>query len=364
MTLRLFLTAATTLGLVAALSSFEARAAELKKLTALIPIPNFDESFAPVAVAKYLGYFEKEGLDVTLIPVKGSNETAIQVSAGNADVGLASPADAIIGMQAGKDLDVQYYYNLYYQNIWPISVPSTSSIKSVAELKGKKIGVLSMGSTGISFGRAYAKDAGMDPAKDFTFVPIGAGAQALTAIKQGVVDGLVINDSALAKFGVLGMQTRLLPINATLRDLPDTSILAKRETIKNKREQLTGFARAIAKGYHFTMENPTAAVKITWKLYPEAEPKNMPASEALTQGVAVSKARMAIWSSPKTKGVDGSFVEGDWMNLVKFLQDSGLLKETIPTERLYTTSMLSDINKFERAPVQEQAKKFNLETLK
>ena len=345
-------------------SAIQANAQQLTKFSALLPIPNFDESFAPVAVAKQLGYFEQEGLDVTILPVNGSNEVAIQVSAGNADVGLASPADAIIGMQSGKDLDVQYFFDLYYQNIWPISVSSDSPIKTVKELKGKKIGVLSMGSTGITFGRAYAKEAGLDPQRDVTFVPIGAGAQALTAIKQGVVDGLVFNDAALAKFRVLGLQTRLLPISEALRDLPDTGILAKRENIVKKRAQLVGFARAIAKGYLFTITNPTAAVKLTWKMHPEAEPKNMTADEALKQGVAVTEARMALWSSPKTKGVSGAFVDADWTNLVSFLKDIGSLKEDIPTSRIYTTALIADINEFDRKAVEKQAKEFKMDSFK
>ncbi len=363
MSRKLFPITVLLLGLMMASVAPRSQAASLKPLTALIPIPNVDESFAPVAVAKYLGYFEREGLDVTLIPVKGSNEVAIQVSAGNADVGLASPADAIIGMQPSKRLDVQYYYDIYYQNIWPVSVPAASPIKSVAELKGKKIGVLSMGSTGISFGRAYAKDAGLDPANDITFVPIGAGAQALVAIKQGLVDGMVFNDSALAKFAVAGFKTRLLPVSAKLRDLPDTSILARRDTLKAKGAELAGFARALAMGYHFTVENPAAAVKITWKLYPEAEPKNMAPAEALIQGVAVCSARMAIWSSPKANGIDGNFVKGDWENLVGFLKDAGLLTEQVPIDRIYTTALLADINKFDRAAITKQARTFKLDAL-
>lgn len=341
-----------------------ASAADLKPIKALIPIPNIDESFAPVVVAKYLGYFEQEGLSVTLLPVRGSNEAAIQVSAGNADVGLASPADAIIGMQPGKDLDVQYFYDLYYQNIWPLSVPAASPIQTAAELKGKKIGVLSMGSTAISFGRAYAKEAGLDPAKDLTFIPIGVGAQAITAIRQGVVDAIIFNDSALVKTNAGGIATRRIPISDKLRDLPDTSILARRKTIIEQREAMIGFARAIAKGYHFTLANPAAAVKITWKVYPEAEPKSLAPADALAQGIAVATARMAIWSSPKTKGVDGGFVESDWRNLQDFLVGTDLLKRPLPSDRVYTTALLPEINRFDRDAIAEQARKYDPGTVR
>jgi NitT/TauT family transport system substrate-binding protein len=340
-----------------------ASAAELTKLRALIPIPNLDESFAPVAVAKVLGYFQQEGLDVSIITVSGSNEAAIQVSAGNAEVALASPADAIIGMQSGKDLNVQYYYDFYYRNIWPISVLESSPIRTLSNLKAKKIGVLSMGSTGITFGRAYAKEGGLDPAHDVTFIPIGAGAQALTALRQGAVDAIVFNDAALAKFRVLGVNTRRLPVSAQLTDLPDTSILARREELKTMQPQLIGFARAVAKGYQFTQANPTAAVKITWKLHPEAEPKNMPPDEALKQGIAVCEDRMAIWSSPKTNGVNGAFIDTDWRNLVSFLREQGALKETIPLDRIYDASFVPEIDRFDVAAVRKQAEGFELRSL-
>ncbi|WP_424628448.1 ABC transporter substrate-binding protein [Bradyrhizobium sp. SYSU BS000235] len=334
------------------------------KFHALLPIPNFDESFAPVAVALQLGYFKQEGLDVTITAVNGSKEVAIQVSAGNADAGLASPADAIIGMQTGKDLNVQYYSNLYYRNIWPISVVDNSPITSVKELKGKKIGVLSMGSTGITFGRAYVKDAGLNPQTDVSFIPIGAGAQALTAIRQGVVQALVFNDSALAKFGVLGLKTRLLSVSDEMQNLPDTSILARPENLKSKRAQYVGFARAIAKGYLFTITNPLAAVKLTWQLKPEAQPKNMSPEEALKQGVAVTEARMAIWSSPKTNGVSGAFVDSDWKNLVAFLKDDGSLQEDVPLSRIYTNALSADINQFDKQAIIKQATEFTFPSSK
>src|SRR4051794_19604704 len=56
-----------------------ARAADLVPVKCIIPIPAFDESFAPFAVAKHMGYFKEEGFDVTFIMVRGSNEAAMQI---------------------------------------------------------------------------------------------------------------------------------------------------------------------------------------------------------------------------------------------------------------------------------------------
>jgi len=59
-----------------------------------------------------------------------------------------------------------------------------SPIKTLADLKDKKLGVQSMGSAGTTFARAFVHDAGLDSQKDITFLPIGLGAQAITSIRQ------------------------------------------------------------------------------------------------------------------------------------------------------------------------------------
>src|SRR5947199_10412675 len=97
-----------------------AHAADLTPVKCIIPIPTLDESFAPFAVAKHMGYFKEEGLDVNFVTVRGSNEAAMQVSTGSSETAAASPVDEVIGLQPGKDLDVKFFYQLYYRNIWHI----------------------------------------------------------------------------------------------------------------------------------------------------------------------------------------------------------------------------------------------------
>ena len=86
----------------------------LEKVRVLIPVRGIDEAFSPFVVAKEKGYFEAEGYDVTLLAVGGSNESAIQISAGNAEVGAASPGEALVGIQSaagyeeGKALPVSW----------------------------------------------------------------------------------------------------------------------------------------------------------------------------------------------------------------------------------------------------------------
>src|SRR3954452_8500961 len=305
-------------GTAAALWPATLRAAELIPVKCIIPIPTLDESFAPFAIAKYVGYFKEEGLDVTFLTVRGSNEAAMQVSTGSVEVAAASPVDEVIGLQPGKDLDVKFFYQLYYRNIWHIAVASDNPIHNVAALKGKKLGVIGMGSAGVAFGRAFLNAAGIDPERDVSFLAVGVGAQAINAVRQNFVDALVYPENLLNKLKVLGLDMRTVPVSEKLANLPDTSLFARRETTAKNPKMLIGLARAVDKGYYFNMANPEAAVKITWKLYPEAEPKNMPPEKALQGGTFVNQERMKIWRSANTgPREDGTFLAPQWQDFVE-----------------------------------------------
>jgi NitT/TauT family transport system substrate-binding protein len=334
----------------------------LEQVRVLIPVRGIDEAFSPFVVAKEKGYFEAEGYDVTLLAVGGSNESAIQVAAGNAEVGAASPGEALVGVQSGK-LDIRYFYDLYYANIWSVAVLPDSPIETLANLKGKRLGVQSMGSAGTTFGRAFVSEAGLDAQKDISFLPIGVGAQAITSVRQKMVDAVVYWDAALAKFAFSGLKLREIPAPEALKTLPDVGLLARNDTIEKNPKMLIGIARAIAKGYDFSMANPEAAVLITWKAYPEAKSKNPDQAEANREGVAVNQGRLAIWNSPKTGETHGLFIESDWERLIKFLADQKVLPEAMPVSRVLTNKFIGNINEYDRARITSEAKKEDISKL-
>jgi NitT/TauT family transport system substrate-binding protein len=335
----------------------------LEKVRILIPVRAIDEAFSPFVVAKEKGYFEAEGYDVSLLAVGGSNEAALQVSAGNAEVGAASPGVAIIGIQSGQ-LKIRYYYDLYYANIWSVAVLPESPIKSLADLKDKKLGVQSMGSAGTTFAKAFVKEAGLDPTKDISFLPIGLGAQAVTSVRQKLVDGVIFWDAALAKLAFSGLKLREVPAPERLRTLPDVGLLARTDTIEKNPAMLVGIARAVAKGYDFSMANPEAAVLMTWKSYPESRSKNPDPAQAIAEGIVVNQGRLAIWNSDKIGPKHGLFVEGDWQNLLQFLRDLGAMPDTPALDKVLTNQFIDQINTYDRAGIIADAKKEDMARLR
>ena len=332
-----------------------------ERIRLLIPVKNIDEAIAPFVVAKYLGYYGQEGLDVELVAVGGSNEVAIQVATGNGDTGEATPAQAVIGMQEGAaaPLDVRYYYDVGYRNIWSISVPTDSPVQSIAELKGKKIGITAFGSAGTTYGKAYLRSNGLDPEKDVTWIPIGAGSQAVAAIRQKVVDAVIFWDAALARFEVNGVKLRALKIDEKLEKIPDISLLAKQETIHDRPKTLVGVARAFSKGLDFTLANPEAAILITWSLYPEAKPSDPDPQKQLSQGLAILKSKIPGWTNPETGGKHGLFITKDWEMLSDFLLQEKQLSKPVPTLRMFTNELIDEINNYDKSAIVAQAAHFD-----
>ncbi|KIZ47800.1 MULTISPECIES: ABC transporter substrate-binding protein [Rhodopseudomonas] len=334
------------------------------KINVLLPQRNANEAIAPFLAAKYLGYLDQEGIDVTYLLVAGSNEVAIQVASGNALIGWASPAQAVIAMQEGAaaSLDLQYFSSVEYRNIWSISVPANSAIHAVAELKGKRIGVTALGSAGMNYGKAYLREAGLDPDRDVTFVPIGAGAQAMAAIKQKVVDAIVFWETANVTFAIAGTPVRQLPIDKKLALLPDVSLLATRDTIKKQPKLLIGFGRALAKGLDFCLANRPACVLLTWKVHPESKPTEGTPEQKLERGLKMIST-LDGWTDEQLGDKRAEFIESRWSELSDFLLQGGQISKPVPASRMFTREFVDEINNYDHAKIVKQAKDFDLKSL-
>jgi NitT/TauT family transport system substrate-binding protein len=192
------------------------------------------------------------------------------------------------------------------------------------------------------------------------FIAIGAGAQALAAIKQNVVDAIVFWDAAIARFDVNGVKLRQLKLSEELENIPDISLLAKQDTIKTRPKMLIGFARALSKGLDFTLANPEAAILITWSLYPEAKPNEPDPQKRIAQGLAILNSKIPGWNSPDTGGKHGLFVAKNWDILGNFLLREKQISKLVPTSRMFTNELIDEINRYDKSTVLADAKNFDL----
>ena len=143
-TRRAVLVAAATAVLVPALVS--AQALEKKKVTIAVGGKNL-LYYLPLTVAEQKGFFKDEGLDVEIVDFAGGAKALQAVVGGSADV-VSGAFEHNINMQAkGQSMRAFVLQGRAPQIVLAVSTKTMPNFKSVADLKGKKIGVSAPGSS-------------------------------------------------------------------------------------------------------------------------------------------------------------------------------------------------------------------------
>ena len=245
-----------------------AQGAAEKRLTSVVLVLTTPEIATYTAhytsVPTYLGYWEKEGLRVTIQPSAGSAAGTQAVAAGRAEFVNSGTSTVLAAFPKAPNLRIVYFF--IPGNLYEVSVQEESAIKVMADLKGKNIGVQSLAAASYFYGRSAVVEAGLNPDKDVMWLPIGVGALALHAIRSGQVDAYAGYDGPNSQLEGLGLRLRQLhsPLENKIAGLGATVV--REETLKGDPKMVAGFLRGMAKGVSFTTANPEAAVRIHWKL--------------------------------------------------------------------------------------------------
>ena len=214
---------------------------------------------APFAIAAKLGWLKQEGIDVELVPMPGSTDCVKNVAVKEVDFSLPSVEPLAVGRPQG--IKAQIFYTAYQGNIYGIAVPQDSPVKEFADLRGKRVGVISMGSGGVLVARELARFNGLNPDSDIDIVVAGEGAQTAAMVRGGQVDALSQFDTQYAMVENAGVKLRLLDTRAIDR-FPSNGFLALEDTLRTRRKEAVALARSYAKGTVFAIAN---------LLYPSAD---------------------------------------------------------------------------------------------
>lgn len=311
---------------------------------------------APFAIATKLGWYRQSGVKVELVPLPGATECVKQLARGELAYALATAEPlAIIHSQGIK---AKIFYTAYQGNIFGIAVPIESPIRNVGELKGKKIGVISMSANGVIIARALAAMNGLNPDTDITIVVVGEGAQTAALVRSKQVDALSQYDTQYALVENAGVKLRLLPTREIER-FPANGFMALDETLRNRRQEAVALAEGYAKGTVFAIANPEAAVRILWEVYPQTKPTGKDEATALADDVKVLQARIVNWKLDKA-GVAkwGESSEANYAALADFLLKWKVISEKVDVKDIVTNELIGEINRFDPALIDAEARAY------
>ena len=311
---------------------------------------------APFAVATKMGWYKEEGIEVELVALAGSADCVKSIS--TRDIPFALPSVEPLAAARAQGIKAKIFYTAYQGNIYGIAVPADSPVQKITDLKGKSIGVISMGSGGVPVAKALVATAGMNPDRDVNIVVAGEGAQTAAMLRSKQVDALSQFDTQYAMVENAGVKLRLLDTKE-IDSYPSNGFLALEETLKTRRKEAIGLARGYAKGTIFTINNPEVAVRILYEVFPQTKPTGKDEATAIKDDTKVVQARITNWKLEKA-GVKrwGESSEANYTAYADFLLKWGVIKEKVVSKDLITNELIDEINKFDVSKIVTEAKAY------
>ena len=196
-----------------------AQALEKSKVTVAVGGKNL-LYYLPLTIAEQLGYFKAEGLDVTIVDFAGGSRALQAVVGGSADV-VSGAFEHTVNMQfKGQRMRAFVLQGAAPQIVLGINPKTMAGFKTIADLKGKKVGVTAPGSsTNVMLNFVLAK-AGLKPS-DVSVIGVGAGNGAVAAMRAGQIDAMSNLDPVIT----------LLQRSGDLKIISDTRVVAESEKV-------------------------------------------------------------------------------------------------------------------------------------
>lgn len=154
--------------------------------------------YLPLTLAERLGYFKEQGLNVTINDFAGGAQSLQSLVGGSVDV-VAGAYEHTIRMQAkGQNIKAVIELGRFPGIVLAVKKDKAAQIKSLADLKGLKIGVTAPGSSTNFFVMYLMVKNGLK-SDDASYIRVGAGPTAVAAIKKGEIDAISNLDPVITK---------------------------------------------------------------------------------------------------------------------------------------------------------------------
>lgn len=328
--LTLFILIISTIGLVACSSDTAQEAdqppPELQKIRLGVGfIPNVQ--FAPLYVAQSKGFYADEGLEVEI--EYGFEDDFVALAAqGEREFAVASGDQVILARAQG--LPITYVMKWYQRYPVALMIPTAQGITDPASLADKTVGLPGFfGATFVGW-KALVHAANINE-DALTIADIGFTQAA--AVQQGTVDAaMVYIANEPIQLRNEGVEVEVIQVSDYI-DLVSNGLVVGDKLMTDDPELVERMVRASLRGLEYTIENPDEAFTIVRDVIPEITDDEAPTQRQ------VLDASIELWRTDAL----GLSSQQAWEDSVNFMQETGLLENTVAVDELYT-------NQFVEAP--------------
>ena len=196
-------------------------------------------TYLPLYLAVDVGLLALEGLQPELVEFRGGADLIKALVAGSVDVGVVGLAEVTAGIDAGQPL--RAFYGGF--NVPDFEWYSTGQVKTLAQAKGKRIGVTQYGTTTDFLTRYVLAANGIDPVRDAQVIQAGPPTTRLAAMEAGQLDLAIF--SAPEKFVAAERgYTRVYSQSQAMEDYPTHVFVATGAFLASHSDTLKSVLRA------------------------------------------------------------------------------------------------------------------------
>jgi NitT/TauT family transport system substrate-binding protein len=278
--------------------------------------------FAGYIVADRLGYYEGEGLKVSIRPAGPDLKPLNTVAAGSDDVGIGVSNQVALARSNG--VPVKIISQIFQDSANRYVLLSKNRINSLEDLKGKPIG-LWLGGDEAEF-VAMLATVGMK-LTDVQVIPQGFSAAPFLNGDYVLSEVTVYNELLEIEDTIHGKDTlQIISPSEFNSAIVSDMLVVTEKTIVERRDQLVRFLRASIRGWRYAIENPEKAVEIVLAANPELKREEQAAqlravTDLVTKGI--------------TRNDIGIMKPQDYETMIRILRQSGQLSVDIPARDVY-----------------------------
>jgi NitT/TauT family transport system substrate-binding protein len=217
--------------------------------------------FAGYYVALDKGWYEEEGIDLTIIPGGPDQAPVDLVVSGTRDFGTALLADLAVAVQGNTP--VIGISQIQQKNGLLLVTKKSSGIQEPKDFVGKKVGVW-LGSWQAQFDALMAKQ-GIKP-DEFSLVAQGYSMDSFTKDELDVASAMIYNEYyAVLESGYKASDLNIIDYADYGLDFPGDTLFTSRTMIEQNPDLCVRMVRASLRGWKYAVENPEEAVDIVLK---------------------------------------------------------------------------------------------------
>ena len=227
--------------------------AQARKVSVGIPV--VDVSQSALYVARDRGYYQKEGLEVELVLMRGGVANQALIT-GNVDFTTVPTAALQAGLQGAP---VKVLLSTFHKPMFWLY--SRQAIRTAKDLSGKKVAVSSLGAAGDSALREWLKKNGMDENREVAILAIGTTATRLGSLATGVVDAAMMTFPHNITAAEQGFRELVSFIASDIIQLQG-AIVTRDALLQSDPSLVEKFLRATIRGLIYYSTNRAGAVHI------------------------------------------------------------------------------------------------------